>query len=119
MGEDRIFILVKPILRKVKLLIKSIISNVSCHNLVLFKLSVFFLMLHDANRVACIGQAQAHMFMFMYAQVHVHVQDKLNYKTLAARDTLNSFKRGSNGPDFVEKRFRLKEVLSLFSVNCE
>ena len=30
-----------------------------------------------------------------------------------------SFKRGSNGPYFVEKRFRLKEVLSLFSVNCE
>ena len=41
MGGARVFILVRPILRKVKWHFKSIISNVSCHNLVIFKLMKF------------------------------------------------------------------------------
>ena len=44
MGRNRVFILVRPILRKVKWHFKSIISNVSClvSELVIFKLWKFF-----------------------------------------------------------------------------
>ena len=42
MGGARVFILVRPILRKVKWHFKSIISYISCHNLVIFKLRKIF-----------------------------------------------------------------------------
>jgi hypothetical protein len=71
----------------------------------------------EKKKLEFLGQALERLLQVrvpVVALVRIRTSEKLGIRLKE-----DSFKSGSNGTYFVEKRFRLKEVRPLFSFNCE